>query len=142
MAPNDPPSLKRLQRPAVRASLEALRQFVLAQARGLAPAVTQKIDLVIEELLLNIFDYAYPPGPPGAVEVACAPQAGGGFVLQVRDWGRPFDPLAGPGPDLDLDLEQRAVGGLGILLVREMSRSQQYRREGDSNVLEIVFAPE
>jgi anti-sigma regulatory factor (Ser/Thr protein kinase) len=133
--------LEELEMPATRASLAPLRAFVLARAEELAPAVAVKIDLVLEELLLNIFDYAYEPDSPGTVAVACAPGADGGFVLRIRDRGRPFDPLARPAPDLDRDLARREVGGLGILLVREMSRSQTYRHEQGANVLEIVFGP-
>lgn len=140
MPPGSPAvSHRRLRLPAVRESLPRLREFVLSCAQGLSPAVTMKIDLVVEELLLNIFDYAYGAAAPGAVEVACETIPGQGFGLEIRDWGRPFNPLARPGPDVALDLAQREVGGLGILLVREMSQSQQYRREGDCNVMKVFF---
>jgi serine/threonine-protein kinase RsbW len=125
--------------PAARESLPRLREFVLSRARDRSPAVITRIDLVLEELLVNIFDYAYGAAAPGMVEVACQGTAGEDFVLEIRDWGRPFDPLARPAPDVGLDLAQREVGGLGIHLVREMSRSRQYRREGDCNVLEVAF---
>jgi serine/threonine-protein kinase RsbW len=132
--------LDQLRLPAVQESLESFREFVLDHATGLSPEVTLKIDLVLEELLLNVFNYAYGPDDNGTVEVECGIVDGLGFVLRVRDSGKSFNPLAQPRPDVQSDIEHRERGGLGILLVQNMSVSQHYRCEEGSNVLEVVFA--
>lgn len=139
MQQNETPLQDRLTLPATHESFARLRKFVLDRAAGLPPGVVTRIDLVIEELLLNIIYYAYEPGRPGTLDVECGIVAGKGFVLRLRDHGKPFNPLGRPDPDLELDLEDRNVGGLGIYLVREMSLSQNYRREDGANILEIVF---
>jgi serine/threonine-protein kinase RsbW len=139
LPPSDTSNLDRLSLPAVRESIALFREFILDRAYGLPPAVVMKIDLAVEELLLNVFNYAYDPGAKGSVEVSCGTVPGLGFLLRVSDQGKAFDPLAHHPPDLDVGLEERTEGGLGILLVREMSLSQTYHREGDRNVLEIVF---
>lgn len=136
---SETPITAKLTLPATDESFARLREFVLDQASGLSPELVFKIDLVVEELLLNIINYAYEPDQPGTVDVECEVEAGRGFVLRLRDHGKPFNPLARPDPDLDLGLEDRNVGGLGIFLVKEMSLSQEYRRYGDINILEIVF---
>lgn len=136
-------SLAGLTLPADISSLEPLRHFVLErfEATGLSPALTLKIDLVLEEVLLNIFNYAHGPDLAGAVTVECGPLAAGErFLVRFTDQGPPFDPLSQPPPDVTLGMDERVQGGLGILLTKEMSASQQYRREGGSNILEIVFA--
>lgn len=143
MRPSSDEDLAGLSMPAEISSLEPLRRFVLErfESTGLSPALTLKIDLVLEEVLLNIFHYAYDPDQTGTVTVECGPLADGGrFLLHFLDQGPPFDPLSQPPPDVTLGMDERVQGGLGILLTKEMSASQRYRREGDSNILEIVFA--
>lgn len=139
MQQNDAWVLDQLSLPAVQKSLEQFRKFVLEHATGLPPEVTLKIDLILEELLLNVFNYAYGPEDSGTVELECGIVDGLGFVLRLRDSGKAFNPLAQPPPDVEAEIERRERGGLGILLVQKMSRTQHYRREDDSNVLEIVF---
>ena len=59
-------------------------------------------------------------------------------MLEFRDQGPAFDPLSGPAPDLDAPLEQRPVGGLGLVLVRALVEDARYLREGPFNVLRLV----
>lgn len=59
--------------------------------------------------------------------------------LVFRDNGKPFDPTAEAAPDVTLAAEDRAVGGLGIFLVKELSKDVTYRREGDWNVLTVTM---
>lgn len=57
--------------------------------------------------------------------------------LVFWDNGTPFDPTAVAAPDVTLAAEDRAVGGLGIFLVKELSTSVTYRREDGWNVLTV-----
>lgn len=161
-------ALERLRMPATMESYDELRRFVLAQA---PTAVHQKVDLVLEELLLNVIHYAYRPEagetPERGVDPDCPPrpvQRDNGpvpsleveydircyvtsenpgryeeFVLRIRDWGRPFDPVQRARPDTSCSMEKRTLGGLGILLVRNMADSVSYRREYGQNVLDVRF---
>ena len=142
MPQSETPITAKLTLPATHESFARLREFVLDQASGLSPELVVKIDLVVEELLLNIINYAYEPDRPGTVTVECGFEAGRGFVLRLLDSGKPFNPLERPDPDPALGLEDRNVGGLGIFLVKEMSLSQDYRRQDGANILEIVFGTE
>jgi anti-sigma regulatory factor (Ser/Thr protein kinase) len=54
---------------------------------------------------------------------------------EVRDDGRPFDPLTVPPLDLDRGIDERGIGGLGIHVVRSTMDSVDYRREDGRNVL-------
>lgn len=160
-------SRERLRMPATMESYDELRLFVLKRTpRG----VHQKVDLVLEELLLNVIYYAYTPDGE-APDPACAEAAGrssrqgempdpdrvleveldrrGGadcdsgtaeeFVLRVRDWGRPFDPVQRARPDTRCSLEKRTLGGLGILLVRKMADSVSYQRNANENIVDVRF---
>jgi anti-sigma regulatory factor (Ser/Thr protein kinase) len=58
--------------------------------------------------------------------------------LEFRDQGEPFDPMAQTPPDLDVPLEERPIGGLGLTLVRALADEARYAREGPVNVLRLV----
>ena len=59
------------------------------------------------------------------------------IVLTVRDNGPAFDPLSRASPNLDVEIADRDVGGLGIHLVRELADDCRYARIDDCNVLTI-----
>ena len=128
--------------PASLESLEPFRSFVLDKAGELPfpPELIPKLELVLEELLVNVISYAYPEGLPGMIEVGCGAFEERMFCIQIRDQGRPFDPLGLPDPDLTLDLLERPVGGLGIYLVRQMAELVQYEYVEDSNQLTCCFS--
>jgi anti-sigma regulatory factor (Ser/Thr protein kinase) len=141
LKPPDEPELQWLSLPGKTSSLERFRQFVLGQANhwGISESVQMKIDLVTEEVLLNVFNYAFEPGQTGEVSVGCGMVPEKGFLMRVTDPGRPFDPFCQEPPDTSLDIEQRKIGGLGIMLTRKMSSFIKYFRDNDRNVLDIYF---
>jgi serine/threonine-protein kinase RsbW len=126
--------------PAKTESLERLRAFVLDWVNqcGISAQTRLEVDLVLEELLTNVINYAY-PDESGDVEVGYAMEGPKRLCLTVKDWGKPFNPLACAEPALYADVEDRKVGGLGIYLVRHIADRICYRRLGDSNVLEVSF---
>jgi len=121
--------------PARIASLEQFRDFVLGKlSEGkAAQACFPKIELIVEEVLTNVFKYAY-EGGRGEVALSCKLQ-GGMLSLRVTDRGSPFNPLDRPPPNLDDDIESRTVGGLGIYFVREMVDDIAYERRDGRNIL-------
>jgi anti-sigma regulatory factor (Ser/Thr protein kinase) len=56
-------------------------------------------------------------------------------ILRIADDGRPFDPRTGP--SLDLNAEERRVGGLGLLLVLDMVDVLKYQRVEERNWVEV-----
>jgi serine/threonine-protein kinase RsbW len=118
-------------------SLGPATEFVRKGAReaNLPDSRIGELDLLIEEILMNIARYSYPAGAPGVLTVTYSIHESGELTVEVADQGVAFNPLdAGP-PDLTLDLEQRPVGGLGILLVKAFTKSLNYRREQGWNRL-------
>ena len=57
--------------------------------------------------------------------------------IQVADDGVAFNPLLAPEPDLDLAIDQRPVGGLGIHLMRTMMDDLEYKRVNGQNLLTV-----
>ena len=103
---------------------------------GLDMSATMRLNLAIEEAVVNVIAYAYPPGRPGVVTVEAA--SGSDFItFVIRDNGVPFDPTAKGEVDTTLPVEERPIGGLGIHLVRQIVDDISYKRLGDQNVLTI-----
>jgi len=104
----------------------------------LAPKVRDGVDLALEELLSNVSKYAYPAGEPGTIEVTIEGDSES-VRLEVADRGIPFDPTAVPPPPPPSFCGPR--GGRGLHLVRSVSRSLRYRRDGGRNVTTAEFSP-
>jgi anti-sigma regulatory factor (Ser/Thr protein kinase) len=92
-------------------------------------------DLVVEELVSNTIKYGYEDaGAPHCAHVGVLYEDGL-LTIEVRDAGRPFDPLEADAPDFSLPAEERPIGGLGIHLVRQMTDELRYERRGHENVV-------
>lgn len=83
-------------------------------------AEAARLMIAFDEILSNIATHG-----SGTIEVAITLD-GRCFAATITDNGPPFDPLARPAPRVDLDIGDRAIGGLGIHLVREMMDEVQY----------------
>ena len=99
--------------------------------------VAQQLRLAVEEAVVNVINYAYPPGMEGSVEIRVM-YDGRRFKILIIDAGAPFDPTAVKKADITLSAEERQIGGLGILLVREQMDSINYERQNGKNILTLV----
>jgi len=119
-------------------SLSEIARFV-RQGAGEAKIPTgdlQKLDLVLEELLLNVANHAYPDGV-GSVEVGYTVLEPGRLRVEFCDTGKPFNPLEAAAPDLSEDVEKRKVGGLGLLLVKSLTHNVRYQRDTYRNIVSL-----
>ena len=116
-------------------ALDHIEDFLLQQAaeRELA----SEMRLIAEEGLANIVRHAYEPDQEGEIEVVLA-LSETEVRLELRDSGRPFNPLEHPEPDLGAPIEERPLGGLGVHLIRSLTDTQSYARQGTVNVLVLV----
>ena len=95
-----------------------------------------EIRLATEEALANVVNHAYPHGQ-GGVSLTLA-EDGTSLIATIVDQGIPFDILSMERPDLEADIEDRKIGGLGVFLIRELMDEVSWHRDGGSNVLELV----
>src|SRR5712671_116289 len=104
--------------------------------RKAPPAADYLANLAIEELVTNCIKYGYDDRNEHVIEVElklCPAE----LLLTVTDDGHPFNPLELPEPDTNMPVEERAIGGLGIHLLRKMSDRMEYAREAGKNRLMI-----
>lgn len=101
------------------------------------PDLAFKVNLVLDELVVNVCSHAYDGGGHEfEINVNSEPDA---LSIEVIDDGRPFDPLTeAPPPNLDSPLSERDVGGLGLHLVQTMMDDMKYQRKDGRNHLQVV----
>jgi anti-sigma regulatory factor (Ser/Thr protein kinase) len=97
------------------------------------------VQLVLEEAVSNAALHGFDPATPGSVSLSITATSGR-LVAVLRDDGRPFDPLSdAPAWVKPTSLEEAAIGGLGIPLMRRYCSDLRYRRAGDENELTMGF---
>ena len=118
-------------------SLAAMAEFIdRALGELQAPKeVVHKLTLSLDEAVTNVASYAYPEG--GGKMSLTIESDGELFRARLTDHGRPFNPLEQPEPDLNVPIEERKIGGLGIHLIRKMADEFRYNRINDTNELII-----
>ena len=99
------------------------------------------VNLALEEAVSNVMLYAYPGRNDGKVFVEylkVSDDRGERAIFTISDSGVPFDPTQKEEADITLSAEERAIGGLGIHLVRQLMDEIAYERENDKNILMLV----
>ena len=99
--------------------------------------LASQLRLAVEEAVVNVIDYAYPAEKEGEIEVRVMSD-GSIIKFVIIDSGGAFDPTAKEKADITLSAEDRQIGGLGLLLVRELMDSINYEREGGKNILTLM----
>ena len=96
-----------------------------------------QIDVAVEEIFVNIASYAYGGKAGPAVIRFRTGEDPGTVVITLIDSGKPFNPLKKQDPDITLSAEERAIGGLGIFMVRKSMDSVEYAYENGHNMLTL-----
>ena len=131
--------MKELTVQATVESLQAVTDFVDAQLEAVdcsMKAQTQ-IDIAIDELFANIAHYAYGEGTGEATVRFDFDEATRMASITFVDSGVPFDPTEKADPDVTLSAEERAIGGLGIFMVKKTMDKMEYSYENGFNILTI-----
>lgn len=125
--------------PAERDRLNQVQDFIDQNLAGVeySPEAQIQLQIAVEELFVNIASYAYAPGHGDAVIGCRVEEDPPSITVQLRDWGKPFDPLAKKDADVTLSAEDRDIGGLGIYMVKNSMDAVDYKREDGQNVLTI-----
>lgn len=104
-------------------------------------AAISAVNLMLDELITNVVLYGYAATQRGEITVHVG-HAPGRLDVELRDHAPPFNPLKAAEPDLLAEIEDRAIGGLGVHFVRQLADEVTYERvnEGgrDANIVRIV----
>ncbi len=105
-----------------------------------SPKTQMQIDVSVEELFVNIANYAYAPGTGPATIRVTKQNDPKGVAITFIDSGVPYNPLAKEDPDITLSAEERQIGGLGIYMAKKSMDSIEYEYTDGQNMLTIKKA--
>jgi phosphoserine phosphatase RsbU/P len=124
-------------------ALSPIREYVktAAEAAGLDRSAAYSLVLAVDEIATNVIEHGYKEaGLKGDISVG-AVRDNDSLVIRLADTGKSFDPNALPDiNDIELSkkLEDRPVGGLGIMLAKIGVDDLQYEATGSGNVCRFV----
>ena len=128
--------MKELDTPATIGALDDVIGFVdgmLEEAD--CPMNTQlQIELAVEEIFVNIANYAYAPDTGNAIIKMCVSGEPATAQITFIDSGVQYDPLAKEDPDVNLPASEREIGGLGIFLTKKNMDEVAYEYSDGRNV--------
>lgn len=95
------------------------------EAAGVPARTLGSVVLILDELFANVVMHGYRNDPSGEVEVEA--RVGPGQVdVTITDHAPAFNPLQVPEPDTTLGIDEREIGGLGLLFVRRTADTLDY----------------
>ena len=120
--------------PALQENYEDMLAFLMAQATagGVPENRCLYLQLGFEEAVVNVISYAYAPGENGQIWLRAAREENR-FVLEIFDNGAQFNPLEKKTSPVDAakeTLEDRRIGGLGIVFIRKVFDEVRYQTAG------------
>ena len=108
----------------------------LLEDKGVPMKSKLQLELVIEELFVNICNYAYEQEGEIKIQYGLLENPLR-ITMNIIDNGMEFNPLNKEAPDLTLDADQREIGGLGLTIVRKNVDEIDYSYENNQNILTI-----
>lgn len=120
-------------------SLSELKKLSLAleefgESHHLSLKTLMDINLALDEIFTNIVSYGFDDHDEHLISIYLSIK-GKELNIRVEDDGVPFNPLEITEPDLNVPLEERIIGGLGIYFIRKMTEGLRYERKQGKNVL-------
>lgn len=109
------------------------------QQHGVDARATHHTALVLNEVLTNLATHGGCGDRPAKISVTIEPDRVTGEIV---DSGPPFDPRLAPEPSLDVSLDERPIGGLGLFLVRKLTCALDYTRRNNQNCMTFAVRRE
>lgn len=117
-------------------SLHKIREYVkqAAAEAGVERKQSYRLALAVDEIATNVVNHGYREAGRHGNLVVSATIKGGDFTITLEDSAAPFDPHSVPRPSqLDLPLDRRPIGGLGIYVAMESVDRFEYEYANNRN---------
>ena len=122
---------------ARQAEFDEITAYIESEGASLRDEERLRLILLVEELFANSVNHGYGGDSDqpvwlslGVGEDSCR--------LVYEDCAPPYNPFASvDSSSTEAELDDRPIGGLGIVLLMELSSSRNYERRGDRNVIEL-----
>ena len=132
--------MKEITLKAVVENIAAVTEHIDAELMAIdCPMKLQmQIDVAIDEIFSNIAHYAYgEDGGDVTVRFEYDPQTDVATII-FMDRGIPFNSLDRGDPDVTLPAEKRAIGGLGVFLVKKLMDEVTYEHRDGMNIMRMT----
>jgi serine/threonine-protein kinase RsbW len=119
--------------PATLDSLGTIADYVMAAAAsaGLDRRASYRLRLAVDEIATNIIVHGYANAEHQGMLEFRADIDDKALTIVIDDTGVTYDPRQAPIPDINLPIEQRPVGGLGVYLAMRSVDEFLYEQLGD-----------
>ena len=105
---------------------------------GLETKCFQEINLALEELFANFVHHAHRQHEGRHTIRFSISLEDRVLTIRTEDSGTAFNPQKAAPPDVKCPLEQRKIGGLGIVLIKRTMDAIHYQRTADKNITTFV----
>ena len=106
------------------------------QVNGLSEVFISEINICLDELFTNIALYGFKDELKHIIRFNIY-MDGNALILNIEDYGLPFNPLLKKDPKLPADLDHAEIGGLGIHIVKKLMDDIEYERKRGRNRLTL-----
>ena len=120
-------------------NLEKVASFIeqFCIENNLSDNISFDLHLVEDELATNIINYAFDDDREHIIDISIELESGN-VKMRIADDGKEFNILEAKEANVDLPLEERPIGGLGIFLVKQKMDFIDYKRKENKNILTLT----
>ena len=107
------------------------------QQFGIDDETIFQLQLAVDEACSNIITHGYAGMNPGSIILELKFRSD--FVLvNITDFGHPFEPSPSPKPDVEALLEDRLAGGFGLYFIYQTMDEVDYKTSEEGNILTFI----
>lgn len=110
---------------------------ILSEEWELPMSISLNLNLVLEELITNTIFYGYEDQNEHLIKIEMSFE-NQVITLKIEDDGKEFNPLLMAEPNIELSVQDREIGGLGIHFVRKLMDEVSYSRMNNKNILTLT----
>jgi serine/threonine-protein kinase RsbW len=130
------PHQYQLARAAELSTLGVMRDFIdeACRTEGTSEDTAFKLKLAVDEACTNIIEHGYAGMDPGSIILTLKfdPQL---VVIDITDFGQPFEPSEPLPPDAAMVLRDQSVGGFGLYFIYQTMDQVDYQTSELGNTL-------
>ena len=117
-------------------SMEAVQRYAekKLERADISARVANRIKVALDEIYSNVAYYS--EAGSCTVEIRTFDD----IDVIIKDDGKEYDPTAAAAPDTTLSADERKIGGLGIYMTKNLTKSIEYERKDGFNILHMVFS--
>lgn len=120
-------------------SLNNIAEFIerFGEENNLSLKTTFELNLILDELITNTIHYGYSDSDVHFIDIFIEIE-NNNVNLKIIDDANEFNPIEKEEVDLEISLEEKKIGGLGIHFIKQKADNISYERKENKNILQIT----